>query len=54
MQELAQNTCCSGVQWCSNRDNLPTLLKFSEELIQDLKNLKASIRELISNIHLFN
>ena len=25
------------LQRCSNRDNLPTLLKFSEELIQDLE-----------------
>ena len=25
------------LQWCSNRDNLPTLLKFTEDLVKDLE-----------------
>ena len=25
------------LQWCSNRDNLPTLLKSTEDLIKDLE-----------------
>ena len=38
-QEVANARIGAGymLQWCSNRDNLPTLLKSTEDLIKDLE-----------------